>query len=49
MLLKWAIGGAIVGVIVGIIWFDGSIWSSAVFGAIIAVTLRKAIFRNLWM
>lgn len=47
MLLKWAIGGLIVGAIAGI--FVGDIVIGALGGAVFAVILRKWIFRNLWM
>lgn len=48
MLLKWAIGGAILGLI-GAIFTDTNAMSGIVFGAILGVILRKWIFRNLWM
>ncbi|MHB0862662.1 hypothetical protein ACYCS5_15805 [Paenibacillus sp. SEL3] len=48
MLMKWAIGGAVLGLI-GSISTDTSIISGIVFGAILGVVIRKWIFRNMWM
>lgn len=48
MLLKWAIGGAIIcGLFAAYSGF--SIIHAALFGAVIAVIFRKWIFRNLWI
>ncbi len=48
MLMKWAIGGAFLGLI-GAYLTDTNVGSGIVFGAILAVIIRKWIFRNLWM
>ncbi len=48
MLVKWAIGGAIVGIICAI-WTDTEIASGLVFGAVVAVVFRKWVFRKLWL
>lgn len=48
MMIKWAVGGAILGVIVGL--FNGdNVGAMAVFGAVVAVAFRKWIFRSFWM
>ncbi len=48
MIIKWAVGGAIIGVIVGL-YTGENVGSTAVFGGALAVILRKWIFRNFWM
>lgn len=47
MLVKWAIGGAIIGAIVGVIT-DTGLGPGAVFGGICGVLFRKWIFRTFW-
>lgn len=48
MLVKWAVGGAVVGLIAAISVGE-NIGAGIVFGAIISVAIRKWILRNLWM
>jgi hypothetical protein len=48
MLVKWAIGGAVVGVVVSIMT-GTSIFSGIVFCGILGVVIRKWIARNLWI
>ncbi len=47
MIVNWAIGGGIIGLIFGI--FNGDAFMGLIGGALIAVAIRKWIFRNLWM
>lgn len=48
MMIKWAVGGAIIGV--GIALYNGdNPGSMAVVGVVLAVAMRKWIFRNFWM
>lgn len=47
-MIKWAVGGAILGGIVGL--FNGdSVAAMTVFGGVLAAALRKWILRNFWM
>ena len=46
-LVKWAIFGGIIGFFIGIKLGDISI--GIIGGAIFAVSIRKAIFRNFWL
>ncbi|NMM65138.1 hypothetical protein HBE96_21370 [Clostridium sp. P21] len=48
LLVKWAIGGAVLGAIAAIMT-GTSIGSGIVFGGIVGVILRKWIARKLWM
>lgn len=47
MLLKWAIGGFVVGALAGL--YYGDVLSTALFGSIVAVAFRKWLFEKLWM
>lgn len=48
MMIKWAVGGAVIGIAMGLYNGD-NIGSMAVVGGVLAVALRKWIFRNFWM
>ncbi len=48
MLLKWGIGGAILGFILAL-FTTVEIYQGVIMGFICGVALRKWIFRNLWM
>jgi hypothetical protein len=46
MIIPWAIGGAIVGGIIGI--FNDGIFPGIIVGAIAGIALRKWLFRTFW-
>lgn len=47
MIVKWGIGGLILGAVVGV--FTGDIGMSMFIGGLAGIALRKWIFRNLWV
>ena len=48
MLLKWGIGGAIVGCLFAI-FTSVEMFQGVIVGFLIGIAIRKWIFRNLWM
>lgn len=48
MLIKWAIGGAVIGA-AGAVWTGTEIAPGMLFGGIVGVVFRKWVLRNFWM